>query len=450
MNRPGSRLTLDVWDLLTTGHPADVSHHKFNQVNELNLLQARVEGGDVLHVQGKRWFLDSKPIQGLVVIPAVLAAVGYICQYAILKESSNRAALIWIGCQGGLALLRVAFWILDPEFDNQSGGKTECAYFNNTQFGKLSPMELICACSSKSDGTNIPQWVWKYLTDTDLNKLLLDATPEEIPPSEDGAKYYVLLDVDFERIIHNRLRKPPAWHKSDIWRLGFEKVAHGVRPFTVIQVRNYDKTVLSQRGKHQLTVSSSYQNPWVDGCWTKVALDSDDLFNQHSELINQPCIQWFFNQQGIRVHLLPFGDVKRCPEYCKHDTSWRDDTNFIYQEDAYSGMNIKNRAHNICSNIRAVVPQTRAQAESNSCLNSIAINGLGDVVWRITMAGTIDRSGYLCPKTVRTYGTGNNGEMESAMCEVGEYIKRGQEKIGEKDTVQSPNEAQSDQEDETV
>ncbi|KAI9672531.1 MAG: hypothetical protein M1817_003297 [Caeruleum heppii] len=47
---------------------------------------------------------------------AGIAALGYICQYIEIRKMSASRCGIWLGIQGGLALLRISVWIVRPFF----------------------------------------------------------------------------------------------------------------------------------------------------------------------------------------------------------------------------------------------------------------------------------------------------------------------------------------------
>lgn len=174
----------------------------------------------------------------------IMADIGYICQYSILKGASNHASLIWIGCQGGLALLRVGVWTFDPTFDDHYGGKSGYAIFNNTKFEAMSPIELITALSPVTEETRIATWVWDYLRITDLRDILGEAIRSTDLPSSIVMATYCLLDVNFQHVLNSR-SKPPLSSRgnnnSRMWRLGFhlfcdEGGQRTVRPFGVIKL----------------------------------------------------------------------------------------------------------------------------------------------------------------------------------------------------------------------
>ncbi|CAA9956638.1 hypothetical protein PTMSG1_00246 [Pyrenophora teres f. maculata] len=158
MSQPGAYMSVNAWNLLTLGKHKSQPDVE-TKPNKLSFLHARIADADFLHISGDRKLLGSERVQGLVLLPAIVCAVAYVCQYAVLTKASNRQSLIWVGCQAALALLRLLFWILDPQFDNPEVDE---------------PPE--------------------------------DGPPEDGPP-EDGPESLILWDIDFERLIRRHLRQ---------------------------------------------------------------------------------------------------------------------------------------------------------------------------------------------------------------------------------------------------
>jgi hypothetical protein len=238
MSQAGIHLSATVWKVLAEGKPSPEE----NSLRTLSFLQARVADGNVLHSTGNRKYLRSELVQGMVLVPASICAIAYLCQYAVLTKASNTRSLIWVGCQVLLALIRVFFWILDPQFDNLSLKQTEYAIFNNTRFKTSSLIEMMCACTPGPEATCIPRWVWEYLLENDLASVLVEATPHLLATTSDMKvqESYALLDIDFERIIRQRLPRPDSTEpEPPLWRLGMNKLENGmIQPFVMIQVRH--------------------------------------------------------------------------------------------------------------------------------------------------------------------------------------------------------------------
>ena len=47
-------------------------------------------------------------------------------------QASGTGALIWLGCQGALAAVRLAYWMIDPSFDDQTVMGSEYVRLNVT------------------------------------------------------------------------------------------------------------------------------------------------------------------------------------------------------------------------------------------------------------------------------------------------------------------------------
>ncbi|KAL8976641.1 MAG: hypothetical protein Q9205_007392 [Flavoplaca limonia] len=153
---------------------------------------------------GNPFFLDSYITKALLIALSVYAAVAYICQYAIIKGASSTKALIWLGCQGALAAARLAFWILDPKFDDSATGDSEIASVNSTESNTLTFPELICNLDS-SETLEIPRWVIHYLLTQPLKEILLAAasrTEQDTIPL--NVSYYVLKSLDLGRLLRRR------------------------------------------------------------------------------------------------------------------------------------------------------------------------------------------------------------------------------------------------------
>ncbi|RMZ74516.1 hypothetical protein GMOD_00003565 [Pyrenophora seminiperda CCB06] len=410
MSKPGAYLNVATWNLLTRGIP-DPRQEAKKKLNKLSFLHARVADGDVLHMSGDRVLLDSEIVQVFVLVPALTCAVSYVCQYAVLTKASNRQALIWVGLQAFLALVRVLFWIIDPQFDNPEGMQTEYAVFNNTHFEPATLMEMTCACSSSLERIIVPRWAWEYLLTTDLDTLLREATPGTAPPMPiTDPKFCVLLDIDFERIVRRRRGQFTADHgETDLWRLGLEMLEDNtIRPFVMIEMpylaRETDPTTGEER-------------EWLEHCWTRAVADSIPLLKQTGQdlwLIKKTCNLCVFNKQGERIHLRPVEGG--CPSDCPRANATENPLAF---EEIDTWRYFYDRSNKVC---KLLSDHIFGQIGVNS------VNTWGDALWTVATPGIVDRKGKVHPlraTTTRTWGNGIDGNMEAAIKYVGEYIGEG-------------------------
>ncbi|KAA8626288.1 hypothetical protein A1F94_001347 [Pyrenophora tritici-repentis] len=384
MSQPGAHMSVNAWNILTGGKYESQPEEK-KRLNKLSFLHARVADGDVLHISGDRKLLDSERMQGLVLLPAIVCAIAYVCQYAVLTKASNRQSLIWVGCQAVLALVRLLFWILDPQFDNPEGMQTEYAIFNNTQFQQFTLMEMACACSESPSGTIIPRWAWEYLLETDITRLLEAAIPDDPPLSpEKGLKFLILLDIDFDRIVRRRRgRLEPENIYGNFWRLGLEMLEdQTIQPFILIEP--------------ELLLKASTQN---------------------GPSILNPCNLHVFNQQGDRIHLQPIGG--KCPDNCSFLIGPNAENKSSALEDKDSWRYLLDRSRKVRNLFK------------DHFFDKIpwqSVNTWGDALWTVATPGITDRRDNVHPAhatTTRTWGNGNNGNMTGAIEFVQEYIKDG-------------------------
>lgn len=113
-------------------------------------------------------------LKAAIQFASALAAVAYVCQYAIVKSASSRQALIWLGCQGVLAAIRVVYWTLDPSFDDSFANCGEYAMLSNTGSDHVTLTELICATTGDSP-VIISAWVLSYFTEHSMRDILRQA-----------------------------------------------------------------------------------------------------------------------------------------------------------------------------------------------------------------------------------------------------------------------------------
>ncbi|KAG6991428.1 hypothetical protein G7Y79_00052g087680 [Physcia stellaris] len=76
-------------------------------------------------------------IEAMSLIAALIAMVGYVCQYIEVRRMSARNSGIWLAAQGVLALIRMAIWVNDPDFDNHTFDKS-----SDISSPNLSDMQL--------------------------------------------------------------------------------------------------------------------------------------------------------------------------------------------------------------------------------------------------------------------------------------------------------------------
>ena len=96
-NRPATHISAGKYKALYSGLNA--------KTYRLRILQSRVKGGDVIHFRGNTDMFDSSIIAFPAFAVAAFCAVAYICQYAVLNNTSSGKAFIWIGCQAGTRLI---------------------------------------------------------------------------------------------------------------------------------------------------------------------------------------------------------------------------------------------------------------------------------------------------------------------------------------------------------
>ncbi|KAL8894123.1 MAG: hypothetical protein Q9192_004597 [Flavoplaca navasiana] len=202
INQPAKHMTLDSWDHLHLKPTESAPQLE----RSLRLLQVDDKDNhkDILHMWGNTFFLDSYITKAMLIALSVYAAIAYICQYAIIKGASSTRALIWLGCQGALAAARLAFWILDPKFDDSATDDSEIVSVNNTESNTLTFPEFICNLDS-SETLTIPWWAIHYLLTQPLKKILLAAasrTEQDMIPLD--ASYYALRTLDLGRLLRRR------------------------------------------------------------------------------------------------------------------------------------------------------------------------------------------------------------------------------------------------------
>ncbi|KAL9636906.1 MAG: hypothetical protein Q9204_002076 [Flavoplaca sp. TL-2023a] len=208
VNQPAKHMTLDSWDRLHFEPRQSIPGKKrslrfrvhFKRPmsitgieRSLRLLQVDDKDNhkDILHMWGNPNFLDSYITKALLIALSVYAAIAYICQYAIIKG-------------GALAAARLAFWILDPKFDDSAAGDSEIVSVNNTESNTLTFPELICNLDG-SETSAIPWWAIHYLLTQPLKEILLAAasrTEQDTVPLD--ASYYVLRTLDLGRLLRRR------------------------------------------------------------------------------------------------------------------------------------------------------------------------------------------------------------------------------------------------------
>ena len=205
INRPGKHLTTAKWEAL-----CGKSVKKPTVLNLLQVCKNESRDGeyqetlDILHFRGDTSLIHSKILKIGVLLLSAIAATAYICQYSILKVASSKEALIWLGCQGGLAAVRILYWIVDPSFDDPVIADTGYAIINNLRLDHVMLMEIICAAASDTT-IEIPWWAWDYLSTKPLQDIIQSAVDRKVGSSIPlDAKYYVFLDVDFMRILRRR------------------------------------------------------------------------------------------------------------------------------------------------------------------------------------------------------------------------------------------------------
>ncbi|KAL8894530.1 MAG: hypothetical protein Q9192_004242 [Flavoplaca navasiana] len=202
VNQPAKHMTVDSWDCLHLKPTESAPRLE----RSLRLLQVDDKDNhkDILHMWGNPFFLDSYITKASLIALSIYAAIAYICQYAIIKGASSTRALIWLGCQGALAATRLAFWVLDPKFDDSATGDSEIVSVNNTESNTLTFPELICNLDS-SEALAIPRWAIRYLLTQPLKEILLAAasrTEQDTIPLD--ASYYVLSTLDLGRLLRRR------------------------------------------------------------------------------------------------------------------------------------------------------------------------------------------------------------------------------------------------------
>lgn len=231
------------WDNLAAGK--HITANQWRSINEripsikrMRFLHAKAYNGDVIHFQSSRNILAWSWIRYIAFGIAVVTAVCYMAQYAILKQATDREAIIWVSCQAVLALLRTLLWTLDPDFDNIGGNRAEFVLVNNIASEELTAKEILCAISSCKYSNyprdlpvlrnTIPRWAWDYLLSRPFKDILQEAAEVHTEGDEDGqkvpwkAEYCAFLDIDFDSILRRRLvghqdkSEPVSWEQ---WRL---------------------------------------------------------------------------------------------------------------------------------------------------------------------------------------------------------------------------------------
>jgi hypothetical protein len=236
--RPGTYLTIAMWNALSAWK---------SDVRSFDMLQCRIGYGDVLHAQANSLFLHGWPVRILALVSAISLVAAYVCQYAVLRQATDKAALMWLTLQAAAALLRSLYW-LSPSVSGsaQAGDLAELreeqlpfALIRNSAPPKLTLAEIICACQTGS--TRIPLWAWTYLRDTNLEDLIREATsrgPSDIIPFD--VEWYALRGQDFNRIVRGRLPGALDNHTHHaiclgLWRSKDEK--RTVHPFFLVETK---------------------------------------------------------------------------------------------------------------------------------------------------------------------------------------------------------------------
>ncbi|KAJ9667282.1 hypothetical protein H2201_002483 [Coniosporium apollinis] len=297
--RPGSNISTEKYQALFTGPQGAYSR--------LHFLQARVNGGDVIHFRGQTHLYDPS-FMWLPALPvSAFCATAYVCQYAVLKSASSQRALIWIGCQAALAVLRLGFWTINPRFDDPKTEETEYSLMRNDASRRLTFAEFVCASSSEHNV--VPRWVWDYLSTRRLSTILTDALSREWESSTTSSKtkleYFPLLSLDLSRILKNRF----AIQEDETLRLILnglplrlglcrDKARH-VKPFLLVEARY--KLVPSE-------YSNALTTRWG---WLAVTADSD----MHGY---RPCRGYAFKACGALLHLR---GPHSCHSSCSHDAA---------------------------------------------------------------------------------------------------------------------------------
>ncbi|KAK1917575.1 hypothetical protein P3342_000288 [Pyrenophora teres f. teres] len=419
MSQPGAYMSVNAWNLLTLGKHKSQPDVE-TKPNKLSFLHARIADADFIHISGDRKLLGSERMQGLVLLPAIVCAVAYVCQYAVLRKASNRQSLIWVGCQAALALLRLFFWILDPQFDNPEGMETECAIFDNTQFRPLTLMELTCACSESLTGTYIPGWAWDYLMTKNLRDLLNEALPDNPPvdgPPEDGLESLILWDIDFERLIRHHLHQfQPGQSEIGPWMLGLERVGgRAIRPFFLVKLTC---------STHKTRQSTNENREWLEHNWVKASSNPTSLLKGSHQIgwnsIIKPCTLHVFNQQGKRIHLLPKDGI--CTHKDQKPVAYdaHEDENLVAYEVDESWYDFKNGSQKVCELLDVGFSLYKRE------FDTLVVED--NFICIVATPGIVDRRGERRPartKTTRTWEKNLEGGTHYSLEFVSTYIEHG-------------------------
>jgi len=351
-DRPGHLATADQWNLLG----GDISSMKLGsntgkskgQKLTLNLLQARVNDGDVLHFQGSITFLESWWLKGFAAVASAVTAVSYLCQYAILQYASSREAWTWLICQAVAAFIRILYWSVDPSFDDPRTENAEFVVMNNSTSECITLTEVICACGSGEN--NIPAWLYRYLTEqATFKQLMLDAlqnTRDGLIPRV-GAQ---LVEIDFDRILRHRismshLPDSAAMHTgvegqlcTSPWRLTFWRDIEGdVLAVIVVNSVYHHRITPPTSGPRKVKIYHLNEGDVVEGdaggqefiqkqCW--IHANHERVHNTSEGLrLNDPCMVYAvtaYEPETHRLHIQASRDDAICSIKCPIDRPTND------------------------------------------------------------------------------------------------------------------------------
>jgi len=351
-DRPGHLATAEQWNLLggdIPGTKLGSSTGKSKRLKPtLNLLQARVNDGDVLHFQGSISFLESWWLKGFAAVASAVTAVSYLCQYAILQHASNREAWTWLICQAVAAFIRILYWSVDPSFDDPRTENAEFVVMNNSTSENITLTELICACGPGEN--DIPAWLFRHLTEqVNLKQLILDAlqnTRAGLVPRL-GAQ---LVEIDFDRILRHRI---PLSHLSDSatmhvgvegqlctspWRLTFWRDIEGdVLAVIVVNSVYHHRITPPAPNPRKVKIYHLNEGDVVEGdaggqefiqkqCW--IHANYERVYNTSEDLrLDDPCTIYAVTAYGTetqRLHIQASRDDAICSIKCPIDRPTND------------------------------------------------------------------------------------------------------------------------------
>jgi len=244
VGRPYHYCKFDAVDFLIrtpgiTNYMLEMDDAPVNARSSSRFLQVNMKGGDVIHFQSPHSFVGTPLMRIVAFLVSGLSAVAYLCQYVILKSASNKRSAIWIGIQGFMALMRISYWMSDPKFDDPKTEFAEYAMMNNTSFDGIMTYELVCAVLPNGTApVKIPVWALNYVFNIPLRHILAQVMGEHPHvPTDAGTEIYVFENVNFERILRNRLgnNEPPT---TTEWKLGVWRHSSKpeVTPFLLVSV----------------------------------------------------------------------------------------------------------------------------------------------------------------------------------------------------------------------